>query len=241
MNNIYLIRHTTPAVAKGICYGQTDLDIVATFNEEAAIIRQHLPEKMGAVHSSPLQRCSRLARHLFPAHTPVLHDELMEIHCGEWEMKSWDELPKEVLDPWMKDFVQVRIPGGESYLDLHQRVTRCFNEITGATSDITTGATGQSITTSGASIPAHVASDTAHPLATPPDGSPIAIVAHGGVIRSILSYLTATPLIDSFKVFSLHYGCVIRLFGETGSLQYEILSNLAPPEKEQHKPRSFYK
>jgi len=61
MKEIYLIRHTTPLVAKGICCGQTDLDITDSFKEEAAIIRQHLPENMGSVHSSPLQRCSRLA------------------------------------------------------------------------------------------------------------------------------------------------------------------------------------
>jgi broad specificity phosphatase PhoE len=53
----------------------------------------------------------------------------MEVHCGEWEMRSWDELPKEEVDPWMADFVQVRIPGGESYLDLHQRVTQCWESI----------------------------------------------------------------------------------------------------------------
>jgi alpha-ribazole phosphatase len=53
----------------------------------------------------------------------------MEIHCGEWEMRGWDDLPKEAVDPWMKDFVQVRIPGGESYLDLHQRVTGSFHNI----------------------------------------------------------------------------------------------------------------
>jgi len=255
MKETYLIRHTTPAVAKGICYGQTDLDIIETFKEEAAIIRQHLPENMGAVHSSPLQRCSRLARHLFPDHTPVLHDQLMEIHCGEWEMKSWDELPKEVIDPWMNDFVNIRIPGGESYLDLHERVTRCFNEITVASNKLTEapneviGPAALPITISDAAIPDHPAFDTAHPAtagqvripAATPGESPIAIVAHGGVIRSILSHLTGTPLIDSFKVFSLHYGCVIRIFGEPGSLHYEILSNLAPAEKEQHKPRSFYK
>lgn len=205
MKEIYLIRHTTPLVAKGICYGQTDLDITESFNAEAAVIRQHLPEKMESVHSSPLQRCSRLAGHLFPAHSPVLHDALMEIHCGEWEMKGWDDLPREEIDPWMKDFVQVRIPGGENYLDLHDRVTRCFNGIRGGA-----------------------------------DTGPLAIVAHGGVIRSILSYITGTPLIDSFKIFALHYGCVIRLFGEASALQYEILSNQAPEEKEQHKPRSFY-
>ena len=69
MNDIYLIRHTTPAVAKGVCYGQTDLDITETFLEEAEVIRQVLPAGIAAVHSSPLQRCARLARHLFPGHS----------------------------------------------------------------------------------------------------------------------------------------------------------------------------
>src|SRR5579872_3191150 len=121
--DIYLIRHTTPAVARGICYGQTDLDITDNFHEEAAIIRGFLPAAIGAVYSSPLRRCAKLAAHLFPSHSIQLRDELMEIDCGQWEMRSWDELPGEELDPWMKDFVQMRIPDGESYIDLNQRVT----------------------------------------------------------------------------------------------------------------------
>jgi alpha-ribazole phosphatase len=208
MRDIYLIRHTTPAVGKGICYGQTDLDVTESFMDEAAIIRQYLPAFFTSVHSSPLQRCSRLAGHLFPQHSIALHPELMEIHCGQWEMRGWDDLPKEEVEPWMKDFVQIRIPGGESYLDLHQRVTRVFSRI--------------------------------HEDVGGREDGAIAIVAHGGVIRSILSHITGTALIDSFKVFSLHYGCVIRLYGAPGSLQHEILFNQAPPEKEQHKPRSFY-
>ena len=220
MKDIYLIRHTTPAVAKGICYGQTDLDTTASFAEEAAIIRTHLPAGIAAVHSSPLRRCAMLAGHLFPDHSIALHGDLMEIHCGEWEMKGWDELPKEEIDPWMKDFVNIRIPGGESYLDLHERVSRTFHGIVAG--GINQGTDALS------------AGDVRDPEA------PIAIVAHGGVIRSILSAVTGTPLIDSFKVFSLHYGCVIRLYGEPGDLQYEILHNNAPAEREQHKPKSFY-
>lgn len=208
MSDIYLIRHTTPAVGKGICYGQTDLDVTESFAEEAAVIRQHLPAGFSSVHSSPLQRCARLATHLFPGRPIQLDPRLMEIHCGEWEMRGWDDLPKEVVDPWMKDFVQVRIPGGESYLDLHQRVTGSFLNICNSRH------TG--------------------------DGAATAIVAHGGVIRSILSHITGTPLIDSFKVFSLYYGCVIRVYGRPEDLRYEILSNQAPAEKEQHKPKSFY-
>jgi len=133
---IYLIRHTTPAVAKGICYGQTDLDITDSFFDEAAIISKILPQSIRAVHSSPLQRCKKLATQLFPSHSIVLHDELMEIHCGQWEMKNWDGLPEEELGPWMKDFVNVRIPGGESYLDLHERVSRkgvCAEELVRST------------------------------------------------------------------------------------------------------------
>ncbi len=205
MNDIYLIRHTTPAVARGICYGQTDLDITDSFEEEAGIIRQHLPAGISVVYSSPLQRCARLARYLFPDQPLSLQADLMEVFCGDWEMRHWDELPKEELDPWMADFVNVPIPGGEGYTDLHRRVTRCWSVIM----------------------------DMAKLR-------PVAVVAHGGVIRSILSGITGTPLINSFKVFSLYYGCVIRVFHQEERPGYETLSNIQPAEKEQHKPKSFY-
>jgi alpha-ribazole phosphatase len=204
MGDIFLIRHTTPAVARGICYGQTDLDITESFFEESEVIRRHLPAGIVSVYSSPLQRCSRLARELFPGHSLSLMDDLMEVNCGQWEMRAWDDLPREEIDPWMADFVQVCIPGGESYLDLHRRVTGCWDKIRRE------------------------------------KGGDIAVVAHGGVIRSILSGISGTPLIDSFKIFSLYYGCVIRVFEEGDIWKYEILSNEVPAEREQHKPKIFY-
>jgi len=207
---IYLIRHPTPAVAGGICYGQTDLDITDSLPEEAAVIRRVLPNDIGAIHSSPLQRCTKLAGHLFPSRSVVLHKELMEIHCGEWEMRRWDDLPPEEIDPWMKDFVRVRIPGGENYLDLHERATGCFKKIL---------------------------TRTDRPGADPADGI-AAIITHGGVIRSILSYITGTPLAASFDAFTLRVGCVVKVSGREDSLQYEILSNVSR-EKERHKPSRF--
>ncbi|MEP7143165.1 MAG: histidine phosphatase family protein [Ferruginibacter sp.] len=63
----------------------------------------------------------------------------------------------------------------------------------------------------------------------------VAIVAHGGAIRSILSYIASTQLADSFKVFSLHYGCVVKIIADNGSLRNEVLSNITR-EKETHKP-----
>lgn len=53
----------------------------------------------------------------------------MELHCGSWEMQEWNAIPKQEIQPWMDDFVNVRVPGGESYVDLHDRVVRCFESI----------------------------------------------------------------------------------------------------------------
>jgi alpha-ribazole phosphatase len=229
---IYLVRHTTPAVEKGICYGQSDLDITDGFPEEAAIIRQCLQDDGAGlaagvdtgidtwkIYSSPLQRCRKLAAQLFPDSVILEAGELKEIHCGLWEMRRWDHIPREETDPWMKDFVHVRIPGGESYLDLYDRVIHWFTG-TLEKAAITTNFE----TTGNAEIP------------------PIVLFTHGGVIRSILSHITGTPLIDSFKVFSLHYGCVIRITqvasgpDNHGVFRYELLSNIQSGEKEQHKP-----
>ena len=213
---IYLIRHTTPSVAPGMCYGQTDLDVAESFPAEVAVIRKYLPATIGLVYSSPLRRCTLLANELFPGRPLRLADELMEIHCGKWEMRAWDDLPPEEIDPWMADFVRVRIPGGESYADLHQRVNRCWSAI-------------RQVTAAGA------ATERAG------NGGDIAVVAHGGVIRSILAAISNTALVDSFKAFSPHYGCVIRVFEASGGWRHEMIWNQAPAEKEQHKPKSFYR
>jgi alpha-ribazole phosphatase len=68
--------------------------------------------------------------------------------------------------------------------------------------------------------------------------APAAIVTHGGVIRSILSHITTTPLVDSFGAFTISYGCVIRLDAVDAGFSFELLHSLAT-EKEQHKPKSF--
>jgi len=198
MRTIYLIRHTAPAVNKGVCYGQADIDVMESFHDEAAVIKACLPSEIQQVHSSPLIRCKKLAEHLFPDTNILMHKALMEINCGQWELKQWDDIPKTEIDPWMNDFVRVCIPGGESYMDLYERVINCYRHITTATGHA-------------------------------------AIITHGGVIRSILSHITKTPLPDSFNRFSLHYGCVVKITGEDTYLRYEILSNIPTP-RETHKP-----
>jgi alpha-ribazole phosphatase len=214
---IYLIRHTTPSVGKGICYGQADISVTESFLSEAEIIQQHLPGSFTSIYSSPLVRCTKLAQHLFADHSIQFLDELMEINCGKWELKVWNEIPKTEIDPWMSDLLNVRIPGGESYTDVFERVTQCFGQII---SQQLPEVHDEEVSVNATNLPR------------------VAIVAHGGVIRSILSYITNTPLMDSFKVFSLHYGCVIKILSQNNKLTHEILSNIAH-EKETHKPTNI--
>ena len=125
---IYVIRHTTPDVAKGICYGQTDLKVAATFWDEVKTIHAQIPlSEIDKVISSPLQRCLKLANTFdSPIH---IEARLQEVNFGDWEMKAWNEIPANMLDPWMKDFVNVAPPNGESYVVVQQRVLACFKEI----------------------------------------------------------------------------------------------------------------
>lgn len=196
---IYLIRHTTPKVEKGICYGQADLDITETFLEEVEAIKPHLPSDEIKVYSSPLQRCKKLADALFDGLAIDVHDDLMELNCGQWELLPWNDIPKEEIQPWMDDFVNVAVPKGESYVDLHNRVVKRFNEIVSKQESAV-------------------------------------IVAHGGVLRSILSHITSTPLKESFDAFTLHYGCVVKIKVTENKMTHELLYNYSRQGKEWHRP-----
>ena len=59
---IYLVRHTTPRVEKGICYGQSDLDISDSFELESKEILEKINfDSETKVYSSPSKRCTKLA------------------------------------------------------------------------------------------------------------------------------------------------------------------------------------
>ncbi|HEX8576403.1 MAG TPA: alpha-ribazole phosphatase [Flavobacterium sp.] len=125
---IYLVRHTTPAIEKGICYGQSDLPVEASlFATEVAVIKSKIPSAIATCYSSPLMRCSTLAQELFKNYTT--DNRLMELHFGDWENKSWDKIPPEELDLWMQDFVNVPPPNGESYYALHQRTIAFVDDL----------------------------------------------------------------------------------------------------------------
>jgi alpha-ribazole phosphatase len=125
---IYLIRHTTPAVDKGICYGQTDIPInFNLFDAELEVIKKALPADINHIYCSPLQRCTFLANKL--SSNISYHPELKELNFGDWEMQKWTELITDEFNNWMQDFVSVKTKNGESYEDLHFRTIQFLNNI----------------------------------------------------------------------------------------------------------------
>lgn len=120
---LILVRHTRPAVAEGLCYGQADVGLADTFAEEATGVLAALPE-VRIVVTSPLQRCMALAQYICAAkELPLEIDErLMEMDFGAWQGRYWSELPISDLGAWSDDFLHARPHGGESVALFQTRV-----------------------------------------------------------------------------------------------------------------------
>jgi alpha-ribazole phosphatase len=126
---LYLVRHPQPLVAPGLCYGRTDL-LVAP--EETARVRSALSVSLpsGApVFSSPLRRCADLAKALSGT-APTCDARLAELDFGSWEMQPWDRIARAEIDAWAGDMVHYRPGGGESVLQMAERVTAFHADLT---------------------------------------------------------------------------------------------------------------
>ena len=115
---IYLVRHTSVDIPAGYAYGQTDVPLRPSFEDEAEAVKKNLSgHTFDKVWSSPLTRCTRLAAYCgYP--DAEKEDRIKEISFGEWEMKSWDELSSDPRsEAWFNDWINVPAPSGESLQD----------------------------------------------------------------------------------------------------------------------------
>ncbi len=120
---LFLVRHPTPDVAKGICYGRLDLKVVET---DAQILHAKLTGVLpldAHLYSSPLIRCAGTANALHAAGwpEPVIDERLAEMHFGDWEGKAWNDIERAQIDAWAADIVNFCPPGGESVRDVAKR------------------------------------------------------------------------------------------------------------------------
>lgn len=114
---LHLVRHPPPLVPPQTCYGR--LDVPAEGVEAAAgRLRALLPSGL-PLWTSPLRRCRELAERLHPQ--PAVDMRLAEIHFGDWEGRTWDEIGAVPLDLWAADVAGFAPPGGESAAALQAR------------------------------------------------------------------------------------------------------------------------
>ncbi|MGE5469069.1 MAG: histidine phosphatase family protein [Ignavibacteria bacterium] len=123
---LFLIRHPRPDVGTDVCYGQSDVGIAEEAAAVAARVKPLLPEG-AAFYSSPLKRCRLLAEALHPA--PRFDDRLRELHFGNWELRTWDDIGRDNVDAWAADPLHYADHGGESIAQLRRRAAACAREI----------------------------------------------------------------------------------------------------------------
>jgi probable phosphoglycerate mutase len=111
--------------------GNKDMDLDDIGISQARYWHQALtPLTIDTIHTSGLTRCRHTARIIAEDRTVTSHPELNEIHLGQWDGRTFEEIKQQ--DP--AGFRQrgehldtFRPPGGESFLDLQNRALPFFH------------------------------------------------------------------------------------------------------------------
>ncbi len=133
---IYLVRHGQVEGFEQKRYnGQGDVRLTELGVQQYAQLQQRLSDKpVAAVYSSDLTRCTIGAKMLSEPHrlTPVSNADLRELHIGDWQGRTWQELQAQHPDQWqarLDDIVHYQVPGGESLLEMATRVSGVIKQI----------------------------------------------------------------------------------------------------------------
>jgi alpha-ribazole phosphatase len=126
--DLILIRHPAPAIDAGVCYGKTDVPLIANAGESARLLTARLaafdaplPQH---VATSPLKRCADVAQRLAQHFGCACGEDarLQEMDFGAWEGQRWDAIDRAALDAWAADLRHARMHGGESVAQFEARV-----------------------------------------------------------------------------------------------------------------------
>ncbi len=168
---IVLVRHTRVAVPQGTIYGHSDVQLAASFVEEAEAVVERLIRLLNEhgkgvddgrisvnIHSSPLSRCSRLASHIrqrlgssselaLEIQGPISFDDrLREMNFGDWENQTWLGVRDAGGETWGDNWETQATPNGESFPQLFER-TCAFLEALIAATEARTGASVEIVVT----------------------------------------------------------------------------------------------
>lgn len=193
---VWLFRHgEVPQVSPRRFVGQSDVPLSDEGRRQAGFWAGALGRApFGRVVVSDLARCRETARIMFrDRDIPVGVDaRLREIALGAWEGLTVDRVRERFPGQYEArgaDLAGFRPPGGESFADVQARAGAVLDEIA-----------------AGAGQAGEAAGDFAGDPAG--DGfAEVAVVAHGGLNRTILCRVLGMPLANLFRL-NQDYGCL---------------------------------
>lgn len=244
-NTLYLVRHTRPAIAEGLCYGQSDIFLRKSFHNEAREVQKRLARCVfSSVYTSPLQRCVLLSKEL---NLKAQSDSrLMEMNFGKWENQPWDAIFASTEGKhWFENYLTAPCPGGESFIDLLARVESFLQDLgidiavnrnsenfleTGKGTYLDTGRGGYANTSketdkdnnAAIDMPSnwqngHEKNAAASSESSASKNGPYCLITHAGVIRAMLVILCAQNPRHVFDL-TIPYGQVVTIANNTFSL-----------------------
>ena len=135
---VYLVRHPTPDIAPGLCYGRFDCPLhPQAQGETAGLIAALADQRDAAIWCSPATRCRQPAALLATAlgGSVQIDPRLHELDFGDWEGQRWDDIPRESLDRWAAAPWSFAPPNGESGAALLARVRDVLRDLVAAGQD----------------------------------------------------------------------------------------------------------
>ena len=129
---LFFLRHTSLNVEIDVFYGQTDLDVSDSFEEEVKLIQKKIKNfniDMNSikVYSSPLKRCIKLTNKLTKNY--IVDERIKEMNLGDWEMKKMSSISKKEKLDWENNLLSFKIPNGESNNEFLKRLKSFLEDI----------------------------------------------------------------------------------------------------------------
>ena len=129
--HIYLIRHgMTKYNTEKKYLGHTDIPVIQEKLSDYNQLHETLNRiKFDAVYSSDLLRCRQTASLLFDKEDIIFDQRLREMHFGDWEGKTYEQLKHEpAYCKWLSDWETEYIPNGENWERFKSRIQQFMHE-----------------------------------------------------------------------------------------------------------------
>ena len=131
---LHVVRHgRTEANASGLLLGRADPSLDEVGRAQATRLGDAVGDA-AVVVSSPLRRCQQTASAIMSSASidsePIVDSRLVELDYGEWDLKPLSDISPQQWGQWRQN-PHFRPPGGETLVELFDRVGELLDEVAG--------------------------------------------------------------------------------------------------------------